>query len=159
MVYSNEVGIFPVIQFSLQSHHALSYFSLGLLFASVTCVLSLQNSGTEEFPTRDVTQFHFTAWPDHGVPSHATSLLAFLRKVRASVPEDAGPIVIHCRYVKSQRRHSLEPSRAIVVSWRRERTETRKLGLVSYLLKKLCTWFADARKWSMSNSPCSSPEI
>ena len=62
-------------------------------------MLILQTSSTQEFPTREVTQFHFTAWPDHGVPSHATSLLAFIRKVRNSVPEDAGPIVIHCRCV------------------------------------------------------------
>ncbi|WP_459806213.1 protein-tyrosine phosphatase family protein, partial [Herbidospora sp. RD11066] len=34
--------------------------------------------------------------PDQGVPTHATSLLAFLRKVRASVPEDCGPILTHC---------------------------------------------------------------
>lgn len=43
-------------------------------------------------------QFHFTSWPEHGVPYHATGLLAFIRRVKASTPPDAGPIVIHCRY-------------------------------------------------------------
>ena len=44
-------------------------------------------------------QFHFMSWPEHGVPYHATGLLAFIRRVKASTPPDAGPIVIHCRYV------------------------------------------------------------
>ncbi|KAG8506785.1 Receptor-type tyrosine-protein phosphatase U [Galemys pyrenaicus] len=44
----------------------------------------------------EVHQFHFTAWPEHGVPYHATGLLAFIRRVKASTPPDAGPIVIHC---------------------------------------------------------------
>lgn len=46
----------------------------------------------------EVKQFHFTSWPEHGVPYHATGLLAFIRRVKASTPPDAGPIVIHCRY-------------------------------------------------------------
>lgn len=37
------------------------------------------------------------SWPEHGVPYHATGLLAFIRRVKASTPPDAGPIVIHCR--------------------------------------------------------------
>ncbi|OWK12717.1 hypothetical protein Celaphus_00014879 [Cervus elaphus hippelaphus] len=41
-------------------------------------------------------RFHFTAWPEHGVPYHATGLLAFIRRVKASTPPDAGPVVIHC---------------------------------------------------------------
>ncbi|XP_022808866.1 receptor-type tyrosine-protein phosphatase epsilon-like [Stylophora pistillata] len=53
-------------------------------------------SDTAEYRAREVIQFHFTAWPDQGVPTHATSLLAFLKKVRASVPEDSGPILTHC---------------------------------------------------------------
>ncbi|KAJ3609318.1 hypothetical protein NHX12_023841 [Muraenolepis orangiensis] len=32
----------------------------------------------------------------HGVPYHATGLLAFLRRVKASTPADAGPVVVHC---------------------------------------------------------------
>ncbi|KFV10779.1 Receptor-type tyrosine-protein phosphatase U, partial [Pterocles gutturalis] len=44
----------------------------------------------------EVKQFHFTSWPEHGVPYPATGLLAFIRRVKASTPPDAGPIVIHC---------------------------------------------------------------
>lgn len=46
---------------------------------------------------REVKQFHFTGWPDHGVPYHATGLLSFIRRVKFSNPPSAGPIVVHCR--------------------------------------------------------------
>lgn len=52
------------------------------------------------YPSKhEVCQFHLTSWPEHGVPYHATGLLAFLRRVKASTPPDAGPVVVHCRYV------------------------------------------------------------
>ncbi|KAJ8289304.1 hypothetical protein COCON_G00019630 [Conger conger] len=44
----------------------------------------------------EVRQFHFTSWPEHGVPFHATGLLAFIRRVKSSTPPDAGPVVVHC---------------------------------------------------------------
>nr|XP_055061537.1 protein tyrosine phosphatase receptor type Db isoform X11 [Misgurnus anguillicaudatus] len=45
---------------------------------------------------REVRQFQFTAWPDQGVPEHPTPFLAFLRRVKACNPPDAGPIAVHC---------------------------------------------------------------
>ncbi|XP_055931726.1 tyrosine-protein phosphatase Lar-like isoform X3 [Argiope bruennichi] len=54
----------------------------------------LQRVGFPE--TREVRQFQFTAWPDHGVPEHPTAFLMFLRRVQAMNPMDAGPIVVHC---------------------------------------------------------------
>jgi len=45
-----------------------------------------------------VKQFHFTVWPDHGVPEYPTALLAFRRRVRAYNPADAGPLIVHCRF-------------------------------------------------------------
>lgn len=47
---------------------------------------------------REVRQFQFTAWPDHGVPEYPTPFLNFLRRVKACNPPDAGPIIAHCRY-------------------------------------------------------------
>ncbi|XP_048579427.1 receptor-type tyrosine-protein phosphatase S isoform X3 [Nematostella vectensis] len=46
--------------------------------------------------SRMVRQFHFTVWPDKGVPQYATAVLAFRRKVRALNPRDAGPVIVHC---------------------------------------------------------------
>uniref|UniRef100_A0A8C9VP55 protein-tyrosine-phosphatase n=1 Tax=Scleropages formosus TaxID=113540 RepID=A0A8C9VP55_SCLFO len=45
---------------------------------------------------RELRQFHFTSWPDHGVPCYATGLLGFVRQVKFLNPPDAGPIVVHC---------------------------------------------------------------
>ncbi|XP_067952178.1 receptor-type tyrosine-protein phosphatase delta-like isoform X2 [Watersipora subatra] len=45
---------------------------------------------------REVRQFQFTAWPDHGVPDYPTPLLIFMRRVKAATPSDSGPMVVHC---------------------------------------------------------------
>ncbi|KAK3696715.1 hypothetical protein QZH41_013070, partial [Actinostola sp. cb2023] len=45
---------------------------------------------------REVRQFHFTVWPDHGVPEYPTAILAFRRRERAFNPPDAGPVIVHC---------------------------------------------------------------
>uniref|UniRef100_A0A6I8RUV8 Receptor-type tyrosine-protein phosphatase S n=1 Tax=Xenopus tropicalis TaxID=8364 RepID=A0A6I8RUV8_XENTR len=55
---------------------------------------SLHKSGSSE--KREVRQFQFTAWPDHGVPEYPTPFLAFLRRVKTCNPPDAGPVVVHC---------------------------------------------------------------
>ncbi|CAI8052194.1 Receptor-type tyrosine-protein phosphatase S [Geodia barretti] len=47
-------------------------------------------------PALSVTQFHFTAWPDHGVPDYATSLLAFHKKVKKHHKRGMGPMIVHC---------------------------------------------------------------
>lgn len=56
---------------------------------------SLHKNGSSE--KREVRQFQFTAWPDHGVPEYPTPFLAFLRRVKTCNPPDAGPVVVHCR--------------------------------------------------------------
>ncbi|XP_077955151.1 receptor-type tyrosine-protein phosphatase S isoform X6 [Gasterosteus aculeatus] len=56
--------------------------------------LSLHKSGSSE--RREVRQFQFTSWPDHGVPEYPTPFLNFLRRVKACNPPDAGPIIAHC---------------------------------------------------------------
>ncbi|XP_051941100.1 receptor-type tyrosine-protein phosphatase delta-like isoform X20 [Hippocampus zosterae] len=55
---------------------------------------ALYKSGSSE--KREVRHFQFTAWPDHGVPEHPTPFLAFLRRVKACNPADAGPMIVHC---------------------------------------------------------------
>ncbi|CAB1314274.1 unnamed protein product, partial [Coregonus sp. 'balchen'] len=55
---------------------------------------SLHKNGSGD--KREVRQFQFTAWPDHGVPEYPTPFLAFLRRVKTCNPPDAGPIIAHC---------------------------------------------------------------
>ena len=46
---------------------------------------------------RTVYQYHYTAWPDHGVPLHALPLITFVRNSAAANPDNGGPILVHCR--------------------------------------------------------------
>ncbi|XP_060087639.1 receptor-type tyrosine-protein phosphatase F isoform X7 [Heteronotia binoei] len=55
---------------------------------------ALYKNGSSE--KRELRQFQFMAWPDHGVPEYPTPILAFLRRVKACNPPDAGPVVVHC---------------------------------------------------------------
>ncbi|XP_053937419.1 receptor-type tyrosine-protein phosphatase T isoform X4 [Cuculus canorus] len=55
---------------------------------------TVQKKGYHEI--REIRQFHFTSWPDHGVPCYATGLLGFVRQVKFLNPPEAGPIVVHC---------------------------------------------------------------
>ncbi|XP_067423942.1 receptor-type tyrosine-protein phosphatase F isoform X5 [Emydura macquarii macquarii] len=55
---------------------------------------ALYKNGSSE--KRELRQFQFMAWPDHGVPEYPTPILAFLRRVKACNPPDAGPMVVHC---------------------------------------------------------------
>ncbi|XP_057197093.1 tyrosine-protein phosphatase non-receptor type 2a isoform X2 [Triplophysa rosa] len=59
-------------------------------------VLELQNSKTGE--SRQIYHFHYTTWPDFGVPESPASFLNFLFKVResGSLGPENGPAVIHC---------------------------------------------------------------
>ena len=44
-----------------------------------------------------VTQYHFTSWPDHGVPQFTTSLVSFVRRVQKAHNKDGGvPLLVHC---------------------------------------------------------------
>ncbi|RMX56301.1 hypothetical protein pdam_00021644 [Pocillopora damicornis] len=46
--------------------------------------------------TREIHQYHFTSWPDRGVPHHSTALLAFRWKVHVQNQATGGPLVVHC---------------------------------------------------------------
>lgn len=47
---------------------------------------------------REIHHFHYTTWPDFGVPESPASFLNFLFKVRESgaLGMDHGPAVVHC---------------------------------------------------------------
>ncbi|XP_077430554.1 tyrosine-protein phosphatase non-receptor type 1 [Vanacampus margaritifer] len=59
-------------------------------------LLELENLSTLE--SREILHFHYTTWPDFGVPESPASFLNFLFKVRESgcMNSDQGPVVVHC---------------------------------------------------------------
>ncbi|KAM9493832.1 tyrosine-protein phosphatase non-receptor type 2 isoform 2-T2 [Clarias gariepinus] len=61
-----------------------------------TRLLELQNASTGE--KREIYHFHYTTWPDFGVPDSPASFLNFLFKVResGSLGAEHGPAVVHC---------------------------------------------------------------
>ncbi|XP_017572418.2 tyrosine-protein phosphatase non-receptor type 2 [Pygocentrus nattereri] len=88
-----------------QEEHEMSFrdtrFVVRLLSEDVksyytTRLLELQNANTGE--RREIYHFHYTTWPDFGVPESPASFLNFLFKVResGSLGTDHGPAVVHC---------------------------------------------------------------
>ncbi|KAI2798595.1 protein tyrosine phosphatase, non-receptor type 11, partial [Blomia tropicalis] len=51
-----------------------------------------------EAESRMIYHYHFTAWPDHGVPSDPGCVLNFLHEVNCKQEslKESGPIVVHC---------------------------------------------------------------
>lgn len=49
--------------------------------------------------SRQIRHFHFTSWPDFGVPKKEQVLVRFVRMVREKLFKESGPIIVHCRYV------------------------------------------------------------
>lgn len=62
----------------------------------------VHHDNSEDTDGRHIYQFHFKAWPDHGVPHDPGTVLGFLSDVTlkqstlASEGLSPGPIVVHC---------------------------------------------------------------
>lgn len=76
------------LKLTLISEDIKSYYTVRLL--------ELESLTSHE--TREILHFHYTTWPDFGVPESPASFLNFLFKVResGSLNPEHGPIVVHC---------------------------------------------------------------
>ena len=45
---------------------------------------------------RKIKHFHFTTWPDFGVPEPLQTLVRFVRAYRQHLTPDQTPVVVHC---------------------------------------------------------------
>ncbi|XP_058837842.1 tyrosine-protein phosphatase non-receptor type 61F isoform X2 [Topomyia yanbarensis] len=62
------------------------------------CKRTFRLTDMESSKSREVVQFHYTTWPDFGIPSSPVAFLQFLKDVRDSgaLDKDVGPPIIHC---------------------------------------------------------------
>ena len=49
--------------------------------------------------SRTVYQFHYTSWPDFGVPTNVTAFLNFVKLIKHWEADNTAPTVVHCRFV------------------------------------------------------------